>query len=166
MPELFFTWALDARRRVHYEFLDNSVGEGSPLTIAFGWNGEMTIVDIKRMLDIDRFRKINIHAQDREAVYSGLDLAPQRNLDFLQRCSRLIPVINFADRASGRVYARLERGRWTWCDEQQLARVLTDPDARAGLMALRVTDHSAAAAPLSGAIDLQIDDSHNLGALA
>jgi hypothetical protein len=166
MPELFFTWALDARRRVHYEFLDNSVAEGRPLTIAFGWNGEMTIVDIKRMLDIDRFRKINIRAQDPGAVYAGLDLAPARNVDFLQRCARLIPVINFADRATGRIYARLERGRWTWCDEQQLGRVLADPDARAGLMALRVQGHDAAAAQLSGEMDLQIDGSHNLGALA
>src|SRR5207344_3635813 len=57
MPELFFTWALDARRRVHYEFLDNSVPAGHrPLTVAFGWNGEMTILDPKRMLDVDRFR--------------------------------------------------------------------------------------------------------------
>jgi len=36
MPELFFTWALDTHRRVHYEFLDNSVAEGRPLTVAFG----------------------------------------------------------------------------------------------------------------------------------
>ena len=60
MPELFFTWALDPRRRVHYEFLDNSVAEGRPpRTVAFGWNREMTILSIKSMLDIERFRKIN-----------------------------------------------------------------------------------------------------------
>ncbi|HLH89389.1 MAG TPA: hypothetical protein VKX28_13130 [Xanthobacteraceae bacterium] len=165
MPELFFTWALDARRRVHYEFLDNSVAEGRPLTIAFGWNTEMTIVDIKRMLDIDRFRKINIRAQDPDAVYAGLDLAPERNTDFLQRCARLIPAINFADRATARIYARLERGRWIWCDEQQLARVLIDADARAGLMALRVKERGASAAPPPDGVDRRIDTSHNLGAL-
>src|SRR4029077_3666663 len=54
MPELFFTWALDPRRRVHYEFLDNSVGEARPpRTVAFGWNREMTILSIKSMLDIE-----------------------------------------------------------------------------------------------------------------
>ena len=164
MPELFFTWALDGRRKVHYEFLDNSVAEGSPLTIAFGWNGEMTIVDIKRMLDIDRFRKINIRAQAPDAVYAGLDLAPERNVDFLQRCARLIPVINFADRASGRVYARLERGRWTWRDETDVARMLGDPDAKAGLAALRCHGHDADAASPPPLADRQIDSSHNLGA--
>src|ERR1043165_10110770 len=47
MPELFFTWALDPRRRAHYEFLDNSVAEGRPpRTVAFGWNREMTILSI------------------------------------------------------------------------------------------------------------------------
>jgi hypothetical protein len=47
MPELFFTWALAVGKRVHYEFLDNSVPEGQPpRTVAFGWNGEMTILDV------------------------------------------------------------------------------------------------------------------------
>ena len=48
MPELFFMWALIGSKRVHYEFLDNSVADGCPpRTAAFGWNGEMTILDIK-----------------------------------------------------------------------------------------------------------------------
>jgi hypothetical protein len=69
MPELFFTWALDPRRQVHYEFLDNSVPEGRPpRTVAFGWNREMTILSIKSMLDIERFRKINIGAHRPEEV--------------------------------------------------------------------------------------------------
>ncbi|HEY4920847.1 MAG TPA: hypothetical protein VII40_12145 [Xanthobacteraceae bacterium] len=161
MPELFFTWALDGRRRVHYEFLDNSVAEGSPLTIAFGWNTEMTIVDIKRMLDIDRFRKINIRAQTPQDVYAGLDLAPERNVDFLQRCARLIPAINFVDRATGRAYARLERGRWTWRDEAHIARI-ADPDVKAAIQALRA-DGPGAAEPERPA-DALLDRSHNLGA--
>jgi hypothetical protein len=64
MPELFLMWALTGTKRVHYEFLDNSVTEGSPpRTVAFGWNGEMTILDVKSMIDIERFRKINIWAR-------------------------------------------------------------------------------------------------------
>jgi hypothetical protein len=163
MPELFFTWALDTRRRVHFEFLDNSVADGCrPLTIAFGWNGEMTIVDIKRILDIDRFRKINIRAQRPQDVYAGEDLAPERNVEFLRRCARLIPVIRFADRATGRVYARLEHGKWIWRDAPGLSRALADPDARAGLAALRAGDGGVAPASCA---DMEIDWSHNLGAL-
>src|SRR4030081_2873596 len=157
MPELFFTWALDTHRRVHYEFLDNGVAERRPLTVAFGWNGEMTIFDLKRMLDIDRFRKINIRAQKPEDVYVGKELAPERNVAFLRRCARLIPIINFADSATGCVYARLEHGKWTWRDEQRISRMLADPDARAAIMAMPANHHDAAAARAARQADLDID---------
>ena len=165
MPELFFTWALDGRRRVHYEFLDNSVPEGDrPLTVAFGWNGEMTILDLKRMLDIDRFRRINIHAQAPEEVYTARGLAPERNVAFLQRCARLIPIINFAERETGRLYARLEHGRWAWRDEARIARLLADPDARAAIMAIPAQGTGAAAGGGSRHETIALDDLHNLGA--
>jgi len=113
MPELFFTWALITGKKVHYEFLDNSVAGGHPpRTVAFGWNGEMTILDIKSMLDIERFRRINIQAQQAADVYASTNLSPQNNVDFLKRCTRWIPVINFADYETGYVYARLKRGKW------------------------------------------------------
>ncbi|MBV9556670.1 MAG: hypothetical protein JO254_06290, partial [Pseudolabrys sp.] len=163
MPELFFTWALNSRRRVHYEFLDNSVAEGRPLTVAFGWNGEMTILDPKRILDIERFRKINIRAQRPEDLYVNKELVPERNVQFLQRCARLIPTINFADRATGRIYARLEHGRWTWRDEQQISRLLADPDAGAAIRAIQADAQDAGAAGTVAQSDLHIDDSHNLG---
>lgn len=163
MPELFFTWALNTRRRVHYEFLDNSVAEGRPLTVAFGWNGEMTILDLKRVLDIDRFRKINIRAEKPEELYVEKELAPERNVQFLQRCARLIPVINFADRATGRVYARLEHGKWTWRDEQRISCLLADSDARAAFRAIQADVQDAVVATTAGEPDLNIDDSHNLG---
>ena len=163
MPELFFTWALNTRRRVHYEFLDNSVAQGRPLTVAFGWNGEMTILDLKRILDVDRFRKINIRAQKPEDLYVDKELAPERNVQFLQRCARLIPTINFADRGSGRIYARLEHGKWTWRDEQKISCLLADPDARAAIAAIQENVQAAAAAIIARPSDLDIDDSHNLG---
>src|SRR5215510_834153 len=137
MPELFFTWALIVGKRVHYEFLDNSVAEGSPpRTVAFGWNGEMTILDVKSMIDIERFRKINIQAHRASDVYNNTSLSPQNNVDFLKRCARWIPVINFADYETGRVYARLKRGKWVWRDEKQFDKALDNPDAKAGLFAI------------------------------
>jgi hypothetical protein len=137
MPELFFTWALIAGKRVHYEFVDNSVAEGRlPRTAAFGWNGEMTVLDIKRMIDIERFRKINIHAQRAADVYAHKDLSPESNVDFLKRCARWIPIINFADYETGQVYARLQRGTWTWRDDKRFNEALKDPDAKAGLLAV------------------------------
>ena len=137
MPELFFTWALSTSKRVHYEFLDNSVPQAqSPRTVAYGWNTEITILDIGRMIDIDRFRKINIHARKPEDVYRDRNLAPEHNVEFLRRCVRWIPIINFADYRTGKPYARLQQGKWIWLDERRFAKALEDPDAKAGLLAM------------------------------
>ena len=164
MPELFFTWALAAGKRVHYEFLDNSIPEGRlPRTVAFGWNGEMTILDIKSMLDIERFRKINIRAQKPEEVYLDNNLAPERNVEFLKRCAHWIPIINFADYETGQVYAQLERGRWAWRDEQRFGEVLKDPDANAGLLAVAHDDRGSAARTEHKRTDVVTEKVHTLG---
>jgi hypothetical protein len=164
MPELFFTWALTTGKRVHYEFLDNSVPEGKPpRTVAFGWNGEMTILDIKSMLDIERFRKINIRAQKPEEVYIGENLAPECNVDFLKRCARWIPVINFADYETGEVYARLSRGKWIWRDERRFAVVLNDPEAKAGLLAVGPKTYEPAGGGAQKRTDVTVEKVHTLG---
>ncbi len=164
MPELFFTWALTDGKRVHYEFLDNSVAEGKPpRTVAFGWNGEMTILDIKSMLDIERFRKINIRAQKPEEVYIGENLAPEHNVDFLKRCARWIPVINFADYETGEVYARLSRGKWIWRDERRFAVVLNDPEAKAGLLAVGPKTYEPAGGGAQKRTDVTVEKVHTLG---
>jgi hypothetical protein len=164
MPELFFTWALDPRRKVHYEFLDNSVAEGRPpRTVAFGWNREMTVLDIKSMLDIERFRKINVNARRPDEVYPANELAPERNVDFLKRCARLIPVINFADHATGRVYARLESGAWAWRDERRFAAMLDDADAGTALAAIAAQRGNPAAASPEP-VDVAAEKLHTLGA--
>jgi hypothetical protein len=165
MPELFFTWALIAGKRVHYEFLDNSVAEGSPpRTVAFGWNGEMTILDVKSMIDIERFRKINIQAQRASDVYNNTSLSPQNNVDFLKRCARWISVINFADYETGRVYAQLKRGKWVWRDERQFDKALDNPDAKAGLLAIASNVYSPAVDAEQAKTDVITEKMHTLGA--
>jgi len=165
MPELFFTWALIAGKRVHYEFLDNSVAQGCPpRTVAFGWNGEMTILDIKSMIDIERFRKINIRVQSATDVYADMDLSPQRNVDFLKRCARWIPVINFADYETGQVYARLQRGEWEWRDEPRFDKALDDPEANAGLLAAAHNVYGSTFGTEQKHADVATEKMHTLGA--
>ncbi|HLB14343.1 MAG TPA: hypothetical protein VJM14_05375 [Burkholderiales bacterium] len=146
MPELFFTWALRPNMSVHYEFLDNSVPLGErPRTAAFGRNGELNILDVKCMLDVDRYRKINIEAAGPREVYPDprtMDVA--NNTQFLTRCARELPAVNFADRETGRVYARIESGRLAWTEPEALAQAVADAETRAGLFAV-------AAEALSGA---------------
>jgi hypothetical protein len=165
MPELFFTWALDPRRRVHYELLDNSVAEGRPpRTVAFGWNGELTVLNVKGMLDVERFRKINIRARGPEELYVETELAPERNVDFLKRCARLLPIINFANYDTGGIYARLENGTWTWRDEQRFARMLDDPEVKAALGALTANRYKPVAARIPQRLSLEAEKLHTLGA--
>jgi hypothetical protein len=165
MPELFFTWALIAGKRVHYEFLDNSVAQGCPpRTVAFGWNREMTILDVKAMIDIERFRKINVRAQRAADVYANVDLSPQSNVDFLKRCIRWIPVINFAEYETGQLYARLECGKWVWRDKPRFDNALDNPEAKAGLLTVARTVDDPASNVERKHIDVASQKIHTLGA--
>lgn len=136
MPTLFFTWALRSDKLVHYEFLDNSVRLGDqPRTVAFGWNGEMNILDVKGILDIERYGKIDIDADSPEKVYRGREtMAAAGNTQFLAQCVRTIPVVNFAAGGTGRIYARFEAGRLAQADRHILE--VQDEETRAGILAI------------------------------
>jgi hypothetical protein len=138
MPRLFFTWALRKDKQVHYEFLDNGVAAGlRPRTVAFGWNDEMTILDIGRLLDVERFRKIDIAAKGPAAVHPDpAALAAERNTAFLLRCGQMIRKITLADHRTGRIYAQIEAGAVGGIDPEALAAAMQDHDTRSALLAL------------------------------
>lgn len=138
MPDLFFTWALREDKRVHYEFLDNSVPLGErPKTVAFGWNGEMTILDIKRLIDVDRYKRIDIHATSPDEVYPGPEtMRPDNNTKFLKQCRKLIHTINVAAPNTDKVMARIEHGRLVWVDDAAIDAACTDLEIAAGLSIL------------------------------
>jgi hypothetical protein len=135
MPGLFFTWIERADKRVQFEFLDNSVNFGErPRTVAFGWNDEINVLDIKCMLDVERYRRVDIDATAPGLLYRDpASLAPERNTGFLRQCLERFRAVNFAEQSTGRVYLRLEAGRALWADPEPLDRALSDPDTRAGL---------------------------------
>jgi hypothetical protein len=160
MPDLFFTWALREGMSVHCEFLDNGVPPGEqPRTVAFGRGGELNVLDVKCLLDVERYRKIDVDAPGPDRVYPGGDLMrPESNIRFLAECVRRLPAVNFADRETGRVYARTEGGRLVWTDPEMLARATADAETRAGLLAV-VRDP----APRHAAEALRPDRFHSLG---
>jgi len=138
MPELFFTWVQRADKRVHFEFLDNSVPRGErPLTVAFGGNETLNVLDIKCLLDIERYRRINVDATAPESLYSpAASLAPEENLEFLRRCVERFRDVNFADQASGRIYLSMLSGIPVWVDRQLLEEASANPDTHAALREL------------------------------
>ena len=138
MPQLFFTWIERTDKRVHFEFLDNSVQLGErPRTIAFGWNETLNVLDVGGLLDVERFRRVNVDARGPELLYDDRALlAPERNTAFLRQCVPRFREINFAVQDTGRVYARLVDQKPVWVDRRLLAERGLDADTRAGLMAV------------------------------
>ena len=135
MPDLFFTWALREGKEVHYEFLDNSVKKGDrPRTIAFGFNGEINIFDIPAMLNVDRYKRVNVEAGSRDEVFpSKDDMAPVRNAGFLKECFRKLDTVRLADQASGEIYAWIEQGAAVAVNRAVLKRALATSDVREAL---------------------------------
>jgi len=123
MPGLFFTWIRRRDKRVHVEFLDNSVARGDPpRTAAYGWNDVLNVLDAPCLAGIDRYQKLDIDARDPAALYPpGTDLSPEANAAFLRRCVTEFPRLRFAEQATGRIYLHAEQGRVTWVDTDRLA---------------------------------------------
>ena len=137
IPGLFFSWARSKEKRVHFEFLDNNVPEGElPRTSAFGWNDTLTILDVGVMINIDRYRKVNIEARQADEVFEDQDMAAENNVGFLRRCAEQIPEITFADQSDGHVYARIINGKLVWSDRQYIEKQTPDSGVKIALEAL------------------------------
>ena len=138
MRDFFFARALHPTLAVHYEFLDNDVPQGSvPLTAAFGWNGDLNILDVTCMLNLDRYRKINVNAAGPTEVYpEPATMTAERNLDFLLECARRMPSVNFVEPDTARIYLRIERGRLAWADPDGAVFVSKDSDTGVAVRAV------------------------------
>jgi hypothetical protein len=151
MPELFFIWARRADKRVHVEFLDNSVAQGErPLTVAFGWNDTVNVLDAKTLIDVERYRRVNVNATRPQDLFPDAGaLAAQHNSGFLRQCIERIPQVNFASRDSGRIWLRVEAGEAAWRDPDAFAQAVADADVAAALRAA-LPGAFAAGVPASG----------------
>ncbi len=129
MPRLFFNWALARDKQVVCEFLDNSVPLGQrPRTIAFWAGGILNILDVKGLIDIDRFRKVDIFARGPDTVFAGADLSASANTAFLQACLSRMASIRFLRAETGRAILRLDRGRIVGLDRHALVASDEGPD--------------------------------------
>ena len=92
MPGLVFTWAKRGDKRVQFELLDNSVAAGErPRTVAFGGNRVLNVLDVKCMLDIERYRRVNVDATSPADLYREPSLLrPEHNAGFLRPVPRAL----------------------------------------------------------------------------
>lgn len=106
MPQLFLSWVGSADKKIHFEFLDNSVPKGArPRTIAYGWNDRMVVLDVDGLLNIDRYRAVNVAAERAEDV---LEEAPE--LTFLERCVAQFGEVALVE--DGAVVRMAKDGEW------------------------------------------------------
>jgi len=118
MPQLFFSWVTSQNKRIHFEFLDNSVEKGRrPRTVAFGWNDTMTILDLKILGKIETYKHINIEARTRDQVYELEEQGECGEATFLMQCVTTIPNITLASFETGVPYAHLHKGECIWHDD-------------------------------------------------
>ena len=112
IPNVFFTWVHRTDKRIRIEFLDNSVPLGQlPKTVAFGDNHILNVLDIEKLLDIERFGRVDVDATGPQMLYPDpTALAPERNVGFLRRCLGAFREVNFADQTTGRIYLRIQGG--------------------------------------------------------
>ena len=104
MPKLFLSWVSSKDKKVHFEFLDNSVALGeTPRTITSGWNRSMRVYDLEGLLNIDKFRNIHVEVSKPVGVYQNR--AQMDNLGCLKHCFKLLEQLEFCDTICGEVYA-------------------------------------------------------------
>jgi hypothetical protein len=138
IPDVFFTWVRHNEKQIRFEFLDNTVRLGErPRTVAFGDNGTFNVLNVKGILDIERYGRVDVDAAAAEFLYADPTLLdPSHNTGFLRRCIGAFREVNFADQASGRIYLRIESGVPVWQDADLLQSAISDPDTLSGLKAV------------------------------
>ncbi len=138
MPKILFKWLASPRPDYRYIFLDNRVPKGTfPKTIAHGDRNGMAIFDPLALVDIERYQKVDIHADAPDKVYPpAAELTVAANCGFLRECVRRIPHIELVEPDSGLAYLRITRDGVEILDAAALARARGNADFAAALAAI------------------------------
>jgi hypothetical protein len=138
IPGVFFTWVRRSDKRIQFEFLDNTVLLGErPRTVAFGDNETFNVLDVKATLDINRYARIDVDASAAAYLYPDPALlVAENNVDFLKRCVKTFRCVNFAEKDSGQVYLRIERGQPVQMERAAFEKAIQSPDTLAAIRAV------------------------------
>src|SRR5580704_1902998 len=138
IPHVFFTWVSRTDKHIHIELLYNSVQLGQlPRTVAFGTNYTLNVLDVNKLLDIERYGRVDIDATAAEFLYPDRALlVPEKNVDFLKRCVKSFHWVNFAEKGSGQVYLRIERGQPVQKKRAAFEKAIQNPDTAEAIRAV------------------------------
>jgi hypothetical protein len=126
MPQLFFNWVNKTNQKIHFEFLDNSVPLGSPpRTVAYGWNGQLTVLDAEVLRNMTRYRGVNIDAHRPEDVF---DTAADGGSDILTDCIQRIAEVTFLDPDTLAIRGQTQNGKVVFQSDSTFAALSLSPD--------------------------------------
>ena len=113
IPPLFLRWAQRRDKLVHFEFLDNTVALGElPRTVAFGVNLRLVILDPRGFFDIEKFRRVNVHAGNPAELFPDPEsVALGQCTGLLRECGQRFSEIILADQATGAVWLHFRAGQ-------------------------------------------------------
>jgi hypothetical protein len=132
MPKLLFKWTSHKTPTYFFEFLDNSVPKGTyPELIARGTQGKMQIYQLRSLIDIERYQRINVLATRPEEVAAPADQQQVvKNLGFFKQCIKRFALIEFIDRQSETCFLAIRSGSFEVCDAALLQPNLADDSLR------------------------------------
>ena len=132
MPKLLFKWTSHKTPTYFFEFLDNSVPKGTyPELIARGTQGKMQIYQLRSLIDIERYQRINVLASRPEEVAAPTEqLQVANNLGFFKQCIKRFALIEFIDRQSDSCFLAIRRGNFDVIDAALFEQNLGDHSLR------------------------------------
>jgi len=132
MPKLLFKWTSHKTPSYFFEFLDNSVPKGTyPQLIARGTQGKMQIYQLRSLIDIERYQRINVLATCPEEVAAPAEQQQvANNLGFFKQCIKRFALIEFIDRQNETCYLTIRSGSFDICDAALLQQNLADDSLR------------------------------------
>lgn len=138
MPKLLFKWLAHLRPTYRYVFLDNRVPRGTfPKIAASGDQHTMTIYDPVTFVNIERYQKINTYAASVDEVYlPPAAMSVANNLNFIKKCIRRIPEIDFVNGHGGVAYFQVRNGKGEIMDADVLKMVVADVESAAIVRAI------------------------------
>jgi hypothetical protein len=102
--------------------------------VAFGDNYTLNVLDINKLLDIERFGRVDVNATSPDRLYPDQALlAPELNVGFLKRSIDAFREVNFAAQDTGLIYLRIRSGLPVMVDREALKKAAEDPGTHAAL---------------------------------
>jgi len=124
----------------------------------------MNILDLKGMLNIDRFCNINIEARSPEAVYVVPRTRDRRNsAQFLRQCVQRIPLVNLALQDTGEIYAQIRNAKLVAWNRDIFAEAVHDDNVRTAFELIATPPQSDSFGFTSGDLRLDPRESQTLG---